>query len=423
MNEVLPAISGATEEGAELSTTTGTWKYATAYTYQWEKCNPAGGECSNVGGASSGRIVEEGFAGHTLRVVVKGSNAGSEASATSNATAEITSGEKVPKNCFGPLSKHEACGGYPNWTNTGVPEGTELTKVASQLIITKAGETVEHKLLEGGVVIRANNVHLENNEITGAGCSGSGNGVNVIGESPGEKEVTGVVIKHNTVRGVSANCPNTLGVGIAVKIGSAGTVTISENKVYNVSRCFQSGGKWENNFCELNGTIWTDHYENFYEDGTNTTGEGGLVIKHNTLFNLHEQTAVIALFAKFAEVGPETIENNFMAGGGYPLYLNGAPSEGITVKGPVTIKGNRFARAVCPGEEETLGSPNTGVHACKGLKTELQESPGSAIEKWPASSGFFPLGGSFGLYYPTYTTPATASGNYWDDNLETATLP
>jgi len=329
----------------------------------------------------------------------------------------------VSTGCFSKLVGGEACGGYPDAGDTGVPVGTGLTKVTGQLIITKEGEVVSNKLIEGGVVIRANNVHLEDDEVVAytqskCGEKSGGAAITVLGEPGTEKPVTGVVIKHDTIRGVKATCPEALQAGIWVRVGSAATVTAEYNKLYWLGRCFQSAARWENNYCLLNATLYGEHYEDVFEDGTNTTGAGGVIIKHNTLLNFHEQTAVITLFAH-SDVGEEIVENNFMAGGGYVMYLNGRPNAGVTVKGPVRVRGNRVAR--CTGETEVLTGPNEGVHICKGTKPELQEFPGSTIEGY-GESGFFPLGGSFGMYYPEYS-PLTFSGNYWDNNLQEIPSP
>jgi hypothetical protein len=418
-NAALPVIAGSAAQGQVLDTSSGSWTGSpSSYAYQWQDCDVSGGGCLSLSGATSSTyVLAAGDVGHTLRIIVSASNSAGVGIAVSEPTAAITGVKSTSTGCFSTLVAGEACGGYPNAGDTGVPEGTALTRVTGQLIITKEGETVSNKLLEGGVVIRANNVHLEDDEVVGSpqhecGEKGSGSGVDVVGEPGTENEVSGVVIKHDTIRGVNPTCAGTLELGINIKIGSAATVTAEYNKLYWVARCFQSAATWENNYCLLNGTIYEDHYEDVFEDGTDTLGAGGVVIKHNTLLNFHEQTAVITLFAH-STVGEETVENNFMAGGGYVMYVN-PPTEGVVVKGPVRVVGNRVAR--CTGETEMLKASNEGVHICKGTEPELQESPGSTIKKWE-ESGLFPLGGSFGVWYTPYE-PATVSGNYWDDNLQ-----
>jgi hypothetical protein len=90
-NTALPAVSGSDVEGDTLKTSTGTWTGSpTAYAYQWEDCNAAGEGCTAISGAtSSSRKLAAGDVGHTLRVVVKATNAGGTGKATSAATSKV----------------------------------------------------------------------------------------------------------------------------------------------------------------------------------------------------------------------------------------------------------------------------------------------------------------------------------------------
>jgi hypothetical protein len=45
-------------------------------------------------------------------------------------------------------------------------------------------------------------------------------------------------------------------------------------------------------------------------------------------------------------LGPVTLENNLMAGGGYMIY--GGTDKGGSVPGPWVVKGNRFSRKYYP---------------------------------------------------------------------------
>jgi hypothetical protein len=129
----------------------------------------------------------------------------------------------------------------------------------------------------------------------------------------------------------------------------------------------------------------------------------------------HWQTAPLFL-PNEKEVGEERIENNFLAGGGYLMYLAGAHGATPRVTGPVEVIGNRFAR--CLGG--TIGSKTGGHHLCLGLAEENETTSAPLV---PDSFGFFPQGGSYGVLYSTYNAATDHfSGNYWDDNLEAAAL-
>ncbi len=55
VNTVLPAISGTTTAGQQLSTTDGTWTGSPTptFTYQWRQCDNAGANCTDIGGATN----------------------------------------------------------------------------------------------------------------------------------------------------------------------------------------------------------------------------------------------------------------------------------------------------------------------------------------------------------------------------------
>ena len=92
VNIVLPVISGTTTDGQTLGASTGTWTGTPTitYAYQWQSCNPSGGGCANVSGATSNSYaLHASDVGSTLRVVVTATNAAGFASATSAASAVI----------------------------------------------------------------------------------------------------------------------------------------------------------------------------------------------------------------------------------------------------------------------------------------------------------------------------------------------
>jgi hypothetical protein len=55
VNTTAPSVTGTAQEGKTLSTTTGVWTSANpiSYTFQWQRCNPNGTACANIGGATS----------------------------------------------------------------------------------------------------------------------------------------------------------------------------------------------------------------------------------------------------------------------------------------------------------------------------------------------------------------------------------
>lgn len=81
-NVTPPTLSGTAKQGQTLQTTNGTWTYDLAYltyAYQWLRCDTAGANCVDIGGATSASYLITGTdVGHTLR---------SEVTATEHAAA------------------------------------------------------------------------------------------------------------------------------------------------------------------------------------------------------------------------------------------------------------------------------------------------------------------------------------------------
>jgi hypothetical protein len=91
VSTVKPAISGTDKIGEELSATTGTWTGgATSFSYQWQRCSPAGVACVDVVGATGNTYgVRSADAGNTVRVEVTAKNASGSTTAASDATGVI----------------------------------------------------------------------------------------------------------------------------------------------------------------------------------------------------------------------------------------------------------------------------------------------------------------------------------------------
>jgi hypothetical protein len=97
-NKALPAISGAAEEGVELTAGKGTWvgSEPIEYKFQWQSCNAEGKACTNIETATGEHFkLGSSNVGTTLAVVVTGKNSVGETSATSSTTAVVASKHPV----------------------------------------------------------------------------------------------------------------------------------------------------------------------------------------------------------------------------------------------------------------------------------------------------------------------------------------
>ncbi len=105
-NTAAPLVSGRTVSGQTLSATTGAWTGATSFAYQWQQCDAGGASCTNIAGAlSSSYPVRTSDVGHTLRVVVTGSNAYGAAAVSSAPTGPVTAAPN-PKLTNAKLASH-----------------------------------------------------------------------------------------------------------------------------------------------------------------------------------------------------------------------------------------------------------------------------------------------------------------------------
>jgi hypothetical protein len=93
-----PTVSGTARVGETLSASNGAWANApSSYTYQWQRCNLAGGGCADILAAADkqGYTLTSADEGHRVRVEVTAANADGRASAASDPT-EVVSAEKGP---------------------------------------------------------------------------------------------------------------------------------------------------------------------------------------------------------------------------------------------------------------------------------------------------------------------------------------
>ena len=87
-----PTISGTAQQGKTLTATNGSWQgdQPQTYTYQWRRCDAAGGACANIANATGQSYVAQAAdVGRTLRVIVTSRNSLGEASATSAPSAVV----------------------------------------------------------------------------------------------------------------------------------------------------------------------------------------------------------------------------------------------------------------------------------------------------------------------------------------------
>jgi hypothetical protein len=104
-NTAAPKISGSATEDSQLTATTGTWTGSPAptFTYQWERCDTGGANCSPISSATASTyVLAASDLGSTVEVVVTASNTAGTASATSLPTAVVSAQSAGPVNTGAP---------------------------------------------------------------------------------------------------------------------------------------------------------------------------------------------------------------------------------------------------------------------------------------------------------------------------------
>jgi hypothetical protein len=235
-----------------------------------------------------------------------------------------------------------ACG-YPDATNTGVPTGTTLKQVPSQVssgpgwsfntadnevIVTGNGAVLSDLYIPYTLLINASNVTVNNVQVV----SGGSFGISLT-------HTAGVTIENSTISGQNSTTGR-VGSAIDDVYGDSTGLVIQGNNISDFKTGIQvSAGLAEGNYIHDPGYVAGDHTNGFYVNG----GTASLTIEDNTIFNSQSQTDAINLDAGSAgvAVANKTVENNFLAGGSYTVYggtaLNNATSN-------IVVTGNRFGQ-------------------------------------------------------------------------------
>jgi len=104
VNTSEPSITGSPTVGKELTGDRGAWtENGNQYSSKWLRCDKNAGNCSAITGAIGARYtIISADLGATIRYEVTASNKDGKNTATSNPTAEITTGTGVPANSSAP---------------------------------------------------------------------------------------------------------------------------------------------------------------------------------------------------------------------------------------------------------------------------------------------------------------------------------
>ena len=116
-----PTITGSPIVGKELTGDRGVWTgVGLTYAYRWLRCNASAADCKAVSGANGTQhTLTSADLGATIRFEVTASDKSGKTTATSNATAEITTGTGVPASSSPPTISGNATVGATLTATTG----------------------------------------------------------------------------------------------------------------------------------------------------------------------------------------------------------------------------------------------------------------------------------------------------------------
>lgn len=192
--------------------------------------------------------------------------------------------------------------GWPDATNTGVPEGVTLAP-SGDLVISRRGAVISGLDIRGAVDINAPHVTLKNSRIRAARFD-------VVRIKP---ELEGVVIKDCEIDGT--------GTANAGSNGIRGAGTFLRNNIHHVENGISLSGSAtvEGNYIHNLLASGDPHYDGIQIDG----GVSNVTIRRNTVVNTHSQTSAVMIDNYFGPISNIVVDGNRLIGGGYAVYSDG----------------------------------------------------------------------------------------------------
>jgi hypothetical protein len=220
---------------------------------------------------------------------------------------------------------------WPSATNTGVPAGTVLTPQSGCPQITVDGTVINAVHLTGCIDVEANNVTIENSEITADGPNAWWGIKYAI-----YNRVTGLRILHDKIDAVPGGGPDVqggydYGVGAPSSAGAGGSAEVGWSDISGFMQPvnISTGSVHDTYMHNLDGFTGA-HTEDVYV----WCGGNGVTLNHNTSINDTGIATASASIYVAPDCGPQhnvTVTDNLMAGGAYAFYGGGTGATGIVV--------------------------------------------------------------------------------------------
>jgi hypothetical protein len=264
--------------------------------------------------------------------------------------------------------------GYPDASNTGVPNGTELKPMGDTTL--HGGDTLSDAEVTGTVTVDGPGATIEDSKIS---ADEGGSGTTTIILEQGASDFT-LVDSEVAGNGSTTNSPES---NIWNHYGNPG-VRVVRSYLHGVPDNIEGGASVINSYVTVDAEYPEAHSEDIYLCGSYAN------VQHSTLYNESDETSLIFGDGICGSGNRVTVENSMLAGGGYMLQPN---SKGVSA--PVRIINNRVGRCRSQTHQDSGGG-----YVCDGGTDD---------------HGFWPRGGHYGI--------ATELGhearwwnNVWDDS-------
>lgn len=217
----------------------------------------------------------------------------------------------------GVWSNLEACG-WPGATNTGANGPLEIINGTVEL--NTNGQILENKEIHGTVFIRGSDVTIRNVKVIPPDAWPI-NDINHYALISSNPDVKNILIEDCEIDGVFK---------VQFAINTPDTTTVRRCEIKNAGEGIQSGSSltFEDNYChdmdQLAGYVDQWHVNCYISSGVVCNTD--VVVRHNTIKlatpnGTHPLSGTIQIFAKKNVL----IENNLLANGSYPVYINNDP--------------------------------------------------------------------------------------------------
>jgi len=226
-----------------------------------------------------------------------------------------------------PVTRHTDCVasphacGFPDATNTGAD--CSALAPSGSVTVTSNGAVVEGKNISGSITVRASNVVIRNDCVTSSDIYP----VHFVSGS-------NLTVEDTTITGTGGGCAR------AVE-PAGGSATMNR---LNVSGCEDGIQMYDNDVLENSFIHDLAFTSSSHNDGVQQNGGHNDVVRHNTIFNPHNQTSCVNFTTDFGGISDITITGNLLNGGNYTVYSRAGSSGGSDPTG-VSVTDNHFGSA------------------------------------------------------------------------------